>query len=530
MDGSPRERIRPAPPFTAPVQPGAIIGPSAGTHFRAAGHPSALGRVAALCGAFLLAALVFVAPVHAAGPLTWGSPVLVDTANKPRAISCPTTSFCVAGGDGEHIAITHDPVHGPWTVSQIAVTGPPSLNNEISDIACLSASDCVAVDHNGHVMTTTNAGAGGGAWTATQYSVGNVLVSNDYFTSLSCPSVSLCAAVDNNNGGLLVSASPLNSASWTWKATPKDWTAASCTASFCVATSGGDVYYTSQPTSDPSAWTKQPSVDPNNSLGGIVCVAAPLCVSGNPTLPALGANVFTTTNPAGGASAWNHEAFPEVSHLTCATTPSLLCTASHYAGGYVLASTNPAGGLSTWTAVDNVGGQSANVSDVSCPTSLLCVAALNSGYAVAGAGADGGTGGGGGGGGGNPPPGGGPIFGSFFGGVVIQGTTGTTYVVGPSGFALYVQVSTAATATFSGSAVGAYSTATKVDPKRIAIVPVTVKLKAKVRTKVKLKLTRRARAVLAKRRRIKVRLTIRARTAAGAQKTTTKLVTLVKKR
>ena len=58
MDGSPRERIRPAPSFAAPVQPGAIIVPSTGTHFGAARHPSALGRVAALCGAFLICAWI----------------------------------------------------------------------------------------------------------------------------------------------------------------------------------------------------------------------------------------------------------------------------------------------------------------------------------------------------------------------------------------------------------------------------------------------------------------------------------------
>lgn len=486
-------------------------------------------RASGVCAAVLAAALLAAWPAQAAGPLTWGSPVPVDAANKTYAIACPTTSFCVTGGESDHIAVTTDPVHGPWSVSQITVSGPASPNNAISEIACVGANDCIAVDHNGHVMTTQNAGGGGGAWSATQY--GGIAGAAN-FTGLSCPSASLCVAVDNR-GGLVVSTSPLNSAAWTWKATPRTWSNVSCAPAFCVATSGADVYYTSQPTSDPAGWSTS-TVDPvGKSLGPVACTAAPLCVAGDQTLPVDGANVFTTTTPDGGASAWTPAPFPEVTNMTCATTPSLLCTASHFAGGYVEASTNPAGGLSTWTAVDNVGGGGVNVRDVSCPTSLLCVAALNNGSAVPGVGV--GLPGGGGGGGGGPagppvtPPG--PLFGTVFSGVVIQGSPGRTYTVGPTGFALYLQVSAASVATVSGTtADGAQGTAKTVAAKRYAIAPVTVKLAANVRTKLQLKLTKRARALLAKTRRLKVRLTIDARRADGARKTTTQLVTLVKRR
>jgi hypothetical protein len=391
----------------------------------------------------------------------------------------------------------------------------------------MSASQCVAVDLNGHVMTTTDAGAGGTSWSTTRYPNPQNFAT---LSTVSCPSVSLCVALDDFNG-LLVSTNPLNSANWTRQVTPQSWRGVSCTITFCVAVSGREVFYTAQPTSAPNSWAVSVVGPPSSGFGPVVCTAAPMCVAGVPSSSADGARVFTTIGPAAGVPGWQYDAFPVMTNLTCATAPSLLCTASHSQGDYIEASTDPAGGASTWGAVSKVGGQGAAVRDVSCASSQLCVAAMSNGYAVAGIGTGFGSGGAGGSPGtpaGTPVAPTGPLFGTPYGGVVIPGGS-STYIVSSSGFTLPMQVASPSSATISAQTLTAANTAKKVAAPRLAVAKVTVKLRANVRTRVRLKLTKLARKLLAKQHKLKIAITIVARSDQGSTKTTTKRLTLVTK-
>jgi hypothetical protein len=119
-----------------------------------------------------------------------------------------------------------------------------------------------------------------------------------------------------------------------------------------------------------AAWgeTMRPVPQP---IAAISCPSASLCVAGDQT------GILSSTNPMGGASAWNSAAVASISGVSC---PSVsLCVAVD--GNYVLTATDPSGGASAWTKITiDKGGFGLNA--VSCPSVSLCVAVDNSGNAL----------------------------------------------------------------------------------------------------------------------------------------------------
>ena len=119
-------------------------------------------------------------------------------------------------------------------------------------------------------------------------------------------------------------------------------------------------------------------------LRSVVCPSITLCVATD-----AGGNVLTSTNPAGGASAWTpahidgNDGYECVHYgetgcpvqlgaVSCASVMS--CTALDNAG-YMFTSTDPAGGTAAWRQQGSgpVPGSEA-LSSLSCPTAALCVA------------------------------------------------------------------------------------------------------------------------------------------------------------
>lgn len=104
-----------------------------------------------------------------------------------RAVSCPTTTFCLAVDKYGYAWSSGDPTGGQaaWKESFI----DPS--EELTDVSCATASFCAAVDQGGGVLTSTEPTGGEGSW-------GRLVVGN-LSGGVSCPSSTLCVAAGEGN-------------------------------------------------------------------------------------------------------------------------------------------------------------------------------------------------------------------------------------------------------------------------------------------------------------------------------------------
>jgi hypothetical protein len=173
-----------------------------------------------------------------------------------EALSCPSTSLCVAGG-----------VANPGTAS-------PSI------------------------VTSTDPTGGASAWTATAG-----LSEDRAITSISCPSTKLCVAGAGPADVVLGSTDPTGGASaWTVVATPttgfEEPTISCPSTTLCVAGTYSGVMASTNPTGGTNAWIPTP-IPIIGAVRAISCPSTALCVAGDD-----GGDILTSTNPPGGPSAW----------------------------------------------------------------------------------------------------------------------------------------------------------------------------------------------------------------------------------
>jgi hypothetical protein len=191
----------------------------------------------------------------AAGAKYWSRPARVDTAMEPgggyagfSAISCPTTTFCLAVDNGANgqVAYTTDPT-GPasaWTLTTIG-------NGVMIDSAsCVSATLCVIGGSQAYYTADPTGGAS--AWKA----IAALSSSNSVIASLACNTAKLCLGVGYGNSGvgLSVGSSAPTSTTWSQAAIGPDPPAQNAQVvdsvacpqrNFCVAVDGASNYYTS---------------------------------------------------------------------------------------------------------------------------------------------------------------------------------------------------------------------------------------------------------------------------------------------
>jgi len=194
---------------------------------------------------------VFTSTDPTGGPGAWAETNLGEIFDL-RAVSCSSTHFCVAAGANGELVGSTDPTGGPAAWSSI---GAPAGSGTLQAITCLSALcltgnsagdiitstnpldegswrqqdgggsvqitgtscalplACIAVDENGHVITSTEPGGPSSAWTNTNLvpytpeaeefdpENGNALF------GVSCRSISFCALV-GSGGRIFTSTSP----------------------------------------------------------------------------------------------------------------------------------------------------------------------------------------------------------------------------------------------------------------------------------------------------------------------------------
>ena len=134
-------------------------------------------------------------------------------------------------------------------------------NGGLGAVSCVNLQLCVAGDASGHVLVST--ASRGSRWSAP------AKVDTAPITGLSCPTTHFCAAVDQSGG-------------------------------FISST---------QPTRGARYWSHPVKIDANAAVGGglagfsaISCPAANLCVAVDDSEPA---NVFVSSDPTGGRTAWH---------------------------------------------------------------------------------------------------------------------------------------------------------------------------------------------------------------------------------
>ncbi|HLI15797.1 MAG TPA: hypothetical protein VKV23_07085 [Acidimicrobiales bacterium] len=136
-------------------------------------------------------------PTNTTSSTAWIDVGDVDGKNMVTAVSCPSTSLCVAGDNAGNILTANgDPTNEVnWsTASSVA-------SSKITAISCPTTSFCVATDVGGQVLVSDNPSAGGSSWTASVVDPGQAL------TSLACASTSFCVAGDGS-GQVVATAAP----------------------------------------------------------------------------------------------------------------------------------------------------------------------------------------------------------------------------------------------------------------------------------------------------------------------------------
>lgn len=256
-----------------------------------------------------------------------------------QAVSCPTPSFCAAGGSQG--MFTYDGSN--WTHSDKVGDG-----NDVLTVSCSSPTFCVAGTFKGNVYTYT-----GNGWSPPQVLAGNPNGQSEV-TSVSCPTNTFCAAVDG-----LGSLYTYNGVSWNelqdllgTSSSGKPSVVSCPTDTFCLA--GNDTYsYTYNGT----RWS------PLN--GGtyppLSCATSTFCVAAD----ASGGVDRTDNGSQQGEAAQIDPMEEPVQSLSCPTTSFCAVVSNNLAATYE---------GTKWTRTQYIAPKNAHLESVSCPTSNFCVA------------------------------------------------------------------------------------------------------------------------------------------------------------
>ncbi len=311
-------------------------------------------------------------------------PVVADAGKTIESISCAASAECAAvDSSGRAFACTSscqkNNADGGWSIAATVPTGGAALVS-VSCVAPGSTGvDCAALDTAGNAY-----GFNGATWAAGVATGITPAGTPNPVDAVSCPAPNQCIAVGTSGGASVGNgASPPNA--WTAvnagapynnaeKNAQTVLEAASCpSAAQCVAIDqGGNLWWTSTPTSTSTAWTEVAGVEGVTGLMSDSCPAANLCVAGDAS-----GRIITSASPFATTSAWSApvtvDALDSITAISCPTTT--LCVAADSADqgrlGNVLTSVNPAGGASAWSVPVQVD-STAGFTGLSCPTVSFC--------------------------------------------------------------------------------------------------------------------------------------------------------------
>ncbi len=205
-------------------------------------------------------------PASGLSASTWTGPTVIDNANPPENISCPTTTFCAAVGAGGYGQTFNGSSWGAPT--NIDPSSNPS-GHTLFGVSCPSASFCMAVDLAGNAISFN-----GSTW-GTPVAVDTT---RNALTAVSCTSASFCVAGDGGGNGFTY-----NGSAWSGPVTINHVSnhegigGISCVStSFCVAAGQAGSIETS--TSGGTSWIVQPTIATDN-LTSVSCPSTTFCIA-----------------------------------------------------------------------------------------------------------------------------------------------------------------------------------------------------------------------------------------------------------
>jgi hypothetical protein len=274
-----------------------------------------------------------------------------------------------------------------WTTTQL-----PGLAGELFllNVSCPSASFCVATGTQNLIASSTDPSGGPGAWKVVYAGEGpyegasGPVISSRQVQGVSCPTTRLCVAV-TTLGQIYASTDPTGPAS-AWSVaeiSPQGRNThlygVSCPSeSLCVAVSGrransGEVFTSTDPTGGAASW-QEADLGEQFDLRAVSCSSTDFCVAAG-----AAGELLASGNPTGGPGAWSLVGSPAgpgiLQSISC--VPGVCLTGN--TGGNLLAAAQPST-LSSWR-VGN-GGSSVQVTGSSCPSAEACLAVDSNGDVI----------------------------------------------------------------------------------------------------------------------------------------------------
>ena len=241
-------------------------------------------------------------------PLAWTSGFQGTSGSfgQVNAISCPTKTFCAAGGtSANESALITTYSAGAWSLATMTLPVNADSASEITGLSCASASSCIAVGNyatNSAPMPFTEFW-NGSSWSLSTSLPGIDTSSGAQLNAVSCPSTSFCVAVGKlGTAGSAVTGTfeaTFNGSSWSAVQLTNDFTDGSfanllsitCSSvTFCIA--GGWVGSSQRPSQqallevwDGATWTPSiiaAEINPGKrgSVTTVSCSSSTNCVAG----------------------------------------------------------------------------------------------------------------------------------------------------------------------------------------------------------------------------------------------------------
>jgi hypothetical protein len=237
-----------------------------------------------MCVAVDMAGNVWSSTSLTSGPAAWRRS-RVDSFAGLTSVSCPAVSLCVATSDLDgNVFVSTSPTAGTraWVAAHVEPLDKDLRHLAsvvlLSAISCPSTSLCVAVDSAGQVVTSTNPTGGQQSWNRTLLEPGTI----SGFTDVSCPSVLLCVAVDGF-GNVFHSTDPGSPYAWRSAQSNRGFSSVSCPATTLCALGdvlSGGLYTLTDPAAGLTA-LRRTQRDGTNSPAAISCPTSTMCVAGD---------------------------------------------------------------------------------------------------------------------------------------------------------------------------------------------------------------------------------------------------------
>jgi hypothetical protein len=213
--------------------------------------------------------LAWCAPVAGAATLSWSGPLAVDTGYSPEALTCISATECVTGDSDGH-EVTFDPAGGA------IISGPtPAVdgNRSINAIACVPFStQCTAVDDLGRAVTFN---AATGSVIAGPTSIDGT----QELDAVSCLSTTECVAVDADGSRITFNASTESvSSSYRIDGTQVLYAVVCLSSTECIATDDDTQAVTFNPGSG-SVIAGPRSLGFYDNVYGLACPSTTECVA-----------------------------------------------------------------------------------------------------------------------------------------------------------------------------------------------------------------------------------------------------------